>query len=246
MLNESRFFSNDWLGPIADKAQKIFNDFDRDSAIDIAAAVHLEMDIPDIDIPWVVSFSSDSIDQIGLKLLAVAKTPDSQTPFFDLRFQKPIIQVKKLLAEEQADDGFIGLQASFHLLTVAGGHPGENLTIYRDKARRWPQYAHDWREKLIEQFGSGQVDKMLKRNFELARFLADNERIADLDYERQDQLADKDESTPKFIERAFASFEIVGDINLGTEDGLIQATKLLSQRQEGYRVAAYNLRGLVQ
>lgn len=246
MLNESRYISNDWLEPIAEKAQGIFCSFDRDSAIDIAAGVHLEMDIPDIDIPWVVSFPSDSINQLGHKLLSAAQTPDGQTPYFDARFQEPIAKLKKLLEEEQAIEGMIGLQASYHLLTVAGGHPGENLTIYRDKARRWPQYAHDWREKLIEQFGSGQVDKMLKRNFELARFLADNERIAYLDYERQGELAGKGESTPEFIERVFTSFEMIGDINLGTEDGLRQATKLLSQRQEGYRVAAYNLRGLVQ
>lgn len=246
MLEISRYNNNDWLKPIGIEAETIFKQLDIDSAVAAASAVLTDLESPDIDIPWVVSFPSDGIQAVVGKLSTALKTPDNQTPFFNLDLQKPISQIKKLLGKNGLVEGFTALHAAYYLTTVAAEQPGVTFTLYKDKARKWPQFANQWQEQLTKQFGGAEVARALEVNSELKQILNNTAKAADAFDKSAGSLLEEGEQIPGYLNRVFASFEMFSDIDLGAEDGsgLRKAAEIMSRRQLPYKQVAYAIRGL--
>ncbi len=214
------YCSNDWLVPIGERAKAILTRFPREDAINIASAVLMSVDVGDKTLPWCTVFKSDSIDKVLPKLVQVLKTPDFRTPVFNPEYRMAIDEVLGILE---------------------AGKKKEHFTIYHDQARKFPQYAEDWIENLERQFGIETFLKAKEINPELFRLLTQSKLIARLN---RNSIRQEGESVEELINRVMDFFEISFESEEKFVPSLIEANRILQQGLEGYRKAAYQLRGL--
>lgn len=232
-----RYDSNDWLGPIAERAKSIFADFPREQATEIAAAVLKGVDSGVEDIPWITVFPSDDVDVVSRRLIAVLRTPDCRTPAYDPNLRLAVESTNAII-EASGAERYMRTLAVYHLVQTAAGKPDENFRTYQDLARRWPVYAPCWKKDLREQFGSRGYVQARNSQPELFELLDQSEALADAYFRDQGPLQQEGESTSAFAERAITLFEI------NSVDGLREASRIMGISKEGYREACYRLRGL--
>lgn len=234
----NRYYSNEWLIPIGDRAKKVLSQYPRPIAIEIANALLIEEDTGASDIPWTTVFPSDDINDVVKRLLAVIRTPDVQTPATNPDYRPTINDLKMILFKEGTLEGqFLALHAAYHLVRVAAGNLEEHFLTYRDMSRRWPQYTGDWEKKLAQQFGSNKSIDAINGNPELVMLLNGQQAIA-REFESKGSLQKPDESIPDFLTRAFIAF------NITSLESLESAAKLADKRFVDYRVVTYGLRGI--
>ncbi len=238
-IDIDRYYSNDWLKPIGDKAERVFEQLPRASAIEAATAVLTQEDTGDVAVPWTTVFPSDELGDVYARLLGVLKTPDGETPFNKAEFRPVINDLKGILFREGALKGqFTACHAAYHLVRVAAGKPEEKFSVYRDHARKWPQYSGEWQRNLVEQFGEGRVSSSVRGCPELFAILDGDLRLSQVDQGRRGSPQKQGESTLNLLQRAFATFDT------STPEGLATAARVMQYRFTDYRRMAYRLRSL--
>jgi hypothetical protein len=247
MIEKPRYLSpkvdsNDWLKPIAESAKTVFSRFLRDEAIEIAGALVKGIyGVEGNEVPWVIVFSSDNFELVLEKLKVVLRTPDGKTPTTNPKYSESIKNLRKILFDAGAASWPFSDHAACNLINVAAGESETaRWYFYNDNSRKYPQYVDDWEEKLIEQFGEETVYRAIQNNSEPLDLLKQNEEIVLSHGPRS--LQKEGEDTAAFFKRAFTSLNVAGSENL--EESLNTATKLLETRLDGYRKAAYQLRGI--
>ena len=123
-------------------------------AVALAASREVPSGSGDVHIPAVVVFSREGAipRNVWDKLLRVMKTPDYETPSHTPELRPLIDALKGVLHSTGYADGIVGAIASGHMVRVAGGDLAAINRVYRDMARRYPQYASDWYDTLSRQF----------------------------------------------------------------------------------------------
>jgi hypothetical protein len=234
---ESRYTSNEWLVPIAGEAMPIFSQFPQETAIEVAAAVLKSKDTGATEIPWATVFPSDDKTQVASRLARVLTTPDYSTPAYDVDTHLAVEELRGLLDRHHAV-GLQGKHAAYYLVQTAAGKEDEPFLTYQDTSRKWPQYATDWFGKLEEQFGKGGYEEIRSIHPEFAILLGSTAAAAELHYQQRQSMQQPGESSVDLIQRVAQFFD------LSSIDGLIEANKVLEHGLEGYRKAAYHIRGL--
>jgi|GEM_PF-1643281 len=233
----SRYYSNDWLIPIAEEAKPVFSQFPRETAIEVATAVLKGADSGEAAIPWTTVFPSDDKEQIGARLLQVLQTPDYQTTAFNPDTHLAVEELNELLNRHEAW-GLQGRHAAYHLVRTAAGKEQERFSTYQDMGRKWPQYAGDWTHQLKTQFGDEGYEKIRAVHPEFAVLLGKTAATAELHYRQKGEIPQPGESAFDVITRVAHMFDLT------SIEGLSEASRILGQGFEGYRRVAYQIRGL--
>lgn len=231
-----RYHSNDWIIPIVDEARPILDSFPRETALEVAATTLKASDIGQVDIPWVTIFPSDDKGTVSKRLLEVLKKPDGQTLAFEADTFLAVESLKGILARHDAF-GHLGAYAAYHMVQAAAGKEDETFLTYQDKSRKYPQYATEWAEDLVRQFGSEGFEQIRQLNPELTLLMGQTAAIADWHYQ-QTKIQQDGESPTELIGRALEFFDI------STVEGLQDASRILERGFSGYRRLTYQARGL--
>ncbi|HET8669516.1 MAG TPA: hypothetical protein VFM05_02485 [Candidatus Saccharimonadales bacterium] len=234
---ESRYFSNGWLIPIAEEAKPIFAQFPPETAIEVATAVLKGADSGETVIPWTTVFPSDDKQQVGGRLLQVLQTPDYQTPAYNPDTHLAVEELNELLNRHQAW-GLQGKHAAYHLVRTAADKPEEKFLTYQDIGRKWPQYATDWIGQLKTQFGNEGYEEIRTVHPEFAVLLGKTAAVAELHYQQKGEIPQPGETAFDVITRVAQMFDLT------SIESLSEASRVLGQGFEGYRKAAYQIRGL--
>ncbi|HWA51838.1 MAG TPA: hypothetical protein VG895_02190 [Patescibacteria group bacterium] len=230
--SDPRWANNDWLTPIGQEAEAIFAGVDPKTKIEVACAVHKNLDTGATDIPWTTVFPSDDIDDVCQRLLLTLKTPDYQTPAYDPEMSELTAQIHDLLRKHNAIEGFgTRQQASYHLVQVAAGKPEELFRTFTDYSRRYPQYVENWVEDLTKFYGLQAVDKAEKDHPELFLLLAQTRYESFLSYHPSQEQIDFN----KYIVDQLAK------LSEGDFEKLLEENEA---RLDPYAKASYALRGL--
>jgi hypothetical protein len=237
LADESRYTSNEWLVPIAEEATPIFSQFSQETAIEVATAVLKSKDTGTTEIPWTTVFPSDDRTQVASRLARVLTTHDYSTPAYSADTHLAVEELRELLNRHDAV-GLQGKHAAYHLVRTAAGKEDELFLTYQDMGRKWPQYATDWISKLKRQFGDDGYEGVRAVHPEFAVLLGKTAAVAELHYEQRRSVQQPGESVVDLIQRVAQFFD------LATVDGLAEANKVLGHGFEGYRKAAYQIRGL--
>jgi hypothetical protein len=237
--NEPRYTSNDWLVPIAEEAKPIFSQFPQETAIEVATAVLKGADSGETVIPWTTVFPSDNKEQVGARLLQVLQTPDYQTPAYNPDTHLAVEELNELLNRHSAWS-LQGKHAAYHLVRTAAGKEEEKFLTYQDIARKYPQYATEWIGQLKSQFGSEGYEAIRSVHPEFAVLLGNTAAVAELHYQRKGEIPQPGESAFDVITRVAQMFELT------SIESLSEASRVLDQGFEGYRKAAYQIRGLAE
>lgn len=234
---ESPYHSDELLIPIAEEAKPVFSQFPPETAIEVATAVLKGADSGEAAIPWTTVFPSDDKEQIGARLLRVLQTPDYQTPAYSPDTHLAVEELSELLSKHKAW-GLQGKRAAYHLVRTAAGKEEEKFLTYQDMGRKWPQYAPDWIKQLDRQFGNKGYEEIVAIRPEFALLLGKTAVAAELHYQRKGQIPQPGETAFDVITRVAPMFDLT------TIEGLREASRVLDQGFEGYRKAAYQIRGL--
>lgn len=241
---QDKWYSNEWLAPLGEKAGNVFSALSQADAVSSAAAILAREDTGNTDIPYTVIFPSDGIDAACESLLLILKTPDYRTPFYSATLQCTLTRLDTILSESGAfESPLMACHAAYHLVRVAAGKQDENFLTYTDNARRWPQYADTWKRDLTRQFSAEMVRDATRRHPELFQLLRLNALIAKSHTMSLEPLQQADEITPDFLTRVFDSLAITTGGNI-TEDSLRSVNAALSKRHVPYVRMAYALRGM--
>lgn len=226
----------------------ILHGISTEQAVDIALAAAQEMpssNPEDSSIPAVVIFSreGDNPENIWRKLLKVLKTPDYDTPSYNPQVRPLVDALKGTLFKSGYSEHALGAIASLHVIRVAGGDPAAINWLYRDEARRYPQYAETWFETLKAQFEGEVVLKEAgsQTEQELFSILSRNKEIARR-HETEHNRRLPGEATPSYIARQLEEAEQI--FNIGNVEDLARAAALMDRVFRDYRRETYALRGI--
>lgn len=233
----SRYYSNEWLIPIAEEAKPVFSEFPKDTAIEVATALLKGVDSGEDVIPWTTVFPSDDKRRLGARLLKVLQTPDYQTPAYNPDTHLAVEELGQLLDRHEAW-GLQGKHAAYHLVRVAAGKEEENFLTYQDIGRKWPQYASDWFHQLDTQFGHDGAKEIAAVCPEFLGLLGRTAVIADLYHQQKGAIPQPGEAAPSVLARVGQMFDLT------SIEGLSEACRVLGQGFEGYRKVTYQIRGL--
>lgn len=224
-----------------------------EQAVNIALASSQEMPLinppkageNNTHIPAVAVFSRDgeTPQDIWKKLLTVLRTPDYGTPSYDHDVRPLIDALKSTLFRSGYVDGPIGAIASLHIIRVAGGDPAAINWVYRDMARRYPQYSDEWYDTLERQFEGNLFPNKFgsQTEQELYQTLLRNVEIATR-HERLHNKKLQGEDLSQFVTRQLSEAREV--FSISNEEDLARTASILDRVWEPYRRETYTLRNI--
>lgn len=228
-----QYYSNDWLVPLGERTKEALKDFPREKALAVASVVYAKEGLGQPYIPWTIVFDSDDLDDSLDKLERTLKIPLGISPENDEEIREGVALLRRIIGEAGANSYATAAHASMHMLKAVHGDTQGEFRTYQDLSRFYPQYAGEWENTLITQFGKDYRTRLTSDHsqvFAIQELDVINSQNFD---ERSLQI--EGEVTADFTRRAFEAVGIVG---------LEEMTRILNRRLMPYQEAAHKIRGL--
>ena len=150
---------------------------------DIALAWQMKNDVLAQDIPRVLSFPCEPLEDLIPRLITVLRTETENTENHKPGMSEDIERFAEIVAVGDHPQYWTAMFINF-LHAKQTGH-AETGRTYHDMARMYPQYANSWTKMLVEQYGRSQLSRAIHRHPELLQILKETKSAANSFYAKR-------------------------------------------------------------